>query len=173
MHADTVNRDPPWLRIARDYLGLREIPGPGNHPVISRWLGTLGGWWADDATPWCGTFVAACLVEAGLPKPEHWYRAKAYLDYGARLGAADPGAPYYGAIVIYARSGGGHVGFVIGQDELGRIMTLGGNQSDAVSIAPFDRSRVLGYRWPPSVAHFPSLPLPRISSAAASSSHEA
>jgi hypothetical protein len=31
-------------------------------------------------------------------------------------------------------------------------MVLGGNQSDAVNIKPFDTSRIVGYRWPAGVA---------------------
>jgi len=40
----------------------------------------------------------------------------------------------------------GHVGFFAGWGTDGRIMILGGNQGDTVSIAPFDVSRVLGIR---------------------------
>ena len=53
-----------------------------------------------------------------------------------------------GCIAVFERKGGGHVGFVVGTDERGRLMVLGGNQGDAVTIAPFDKSRVLGYRYP-------------------------
>jgi uncharacterized protein (TIGR02594 family) len=135
----------PWLVVARKHIGLHEIPGPPAHPKIVEWLKSLRAWWTDDSeNPWCGTYDAACLREAGLGYPKAWYRARAYLDYGARLPI-----PTYGSIVIYERgSGGGHVGFVVGRDDHGRIMTLGGNQRDSVNITPFDPKRVLGYRWP-------------------------
>jgi predicted glycosyl hydrolase (DUF1957 family) len=48
----------------------------------------------------------------------------------------------------------GHVGFVVGIDVKARLMVLGGNQRDKVSIAPFDRE-VLGYRWPMGVPEVP------------------
>ena len=56
--------------------------------------------------------------------------------------------PAYGCIVTFTRDGGGHVGFVVGKDKHGNLMVLGGNQSNMVSIAPFQRSRVTGYYWP-------------------------
>ena len=64
-----------------------------------------------------------------------------------------------GAIVVFQRAGGGHVGFLVGRDERGRLMILGGNQANAVTIAPFDPERVLGYRWPWSVEPDGRLPL--------------
>ncbi len=142
--------DPPWLNIARSHLGAREVPGKATAPFITRWLVNLGAWWRDDETPWCGVFVGGCLVDAGLPKPKDWYRARAYLDYGVPLAR-----PRVGCIVVFdggaARPGAGHVAFVVGQDAKMRLMALGGNQADAVSVAPFHKTRVLGYRWPSGV----------------------
>ena len=142
----SVAADFRWLEVARRYIGLKEIPGKDTAPTIARWLGQLRAWWSDDETPWCGVFVAACLHEANMPYPKHWYRARAYLGYGVPRPI-----PTYGSIVVYERRGGGHVGFIVGRDRLGNLMTLGGNQSNQVSIAPFDPRRVLGYRWPPGV----------------------
>ena len=50
--------EPSWLKIARSYEGLKEIPGPRHNQTIIRWLGKLKAWWSDDETPWCGVFVA-------------------------------------------------------------------------------------------------------------------
>lgn len=138
-----MSTEPAWLTHARTYLGTAEIPGKATAPVIARWLRELKSWWSDDEMPWCGTFVAACLRESGLPVAKHWYRAKDWLNWGNSLAE-----PILGCIVVYERTGGGHVGFVVGRDVLGRIVTLGGNQGNKVSIAPFDAVRVLGYRWP-------------------------
>lgn len=135
--------EPLWLRAARRYIGVREIPGKAHSPVIQRWLRELKAWWDDDETPWCGVFVAYCLREVGMPTPQHWYRARAYLEYGNNLIV-----PFLGSIAVFERTGGGHVGFVVGRDERRRLMVLGGNQSNAVTIAAFDPSRLLGYRWP-------------------------
>lgn len=133
----------PWIAEARKHQGLREVPGPKSNPTILNWLKQLKAWWSNDSEAWCGTFVAQCLQAAGRPLPKHWYRAKDYLTLPVKLDK-----PAYGCIAIFEREGGGHVTFVVGQDEQGNLMCLGGNQGDAVNIRPFARSRVLGYRWP-------------------------
>lgn len=161
----------PWLHTARRYIGLREVPGPATNPTIGTWLKALGAWWSNDETPWCGSFVAACLRESGMGYPRQWYRARAYLDYGMKLSA-----PTYASLVVFERGSGGHVGFVVGRDTAGRIMTLSGNQSDAVTVAPFDAKRVLGYRWPANpdgtAAQIVLRSMPIVSARAASSSVE-
>lgn len=133
----------PWLNVARRHLGLAETPGKDTTPAIRRWLIQLGAWWSDDETPWCGVFCAAVMRECGLPVPKAWYRAQAWLLWGIPLDE-----PAEGCIVVFGRKGGGHVGFVVGRDARGNLLVLGGNQSNRVTIAPFDPARVLGYRWP-------------------------
>ena len=54
------------------------------------------------------------------------------------------------AVLIFSRGSGGHVGFAIGQDDA-HFYVLGGNQSDAVTIARVAKSRLLGARWPATV----------------------
>lgn len=133
----------PWIAEARKHIGLKEVPGLKSNQTILGWLKRLKAWWSDDSSAWCGTFVAQCLQTAGRPLPKHWYRAKDYLTLPVKLDK-----PAYGCIVVFEREGGGHVAFVVGQDEQGNLMCLGGNQGDAVNIRPFPRSRVIGYRWP-------------------------
>jgi uncharacterized protein (TIGR02594 family) len=156
--------EPAWLVEARKHVGLREVPGKTHAPVIQRWLRQFGAWWVDDETPWCGTFVAACLEAAGVRRPRNWFRALAWLDFGTPILA-----PRVGCVVVFSREGGGHVGFLVGQDEEGRLMVLGGNQGNAVSVAPFERFRVRGYRWPSSVPA-PAAGLPLLASNGAVSS---
>ena len=55
--------------------------------------------------------------------------------------------PIIGAVLIFERGTGGHVGFAIGQDDA-NFYVLGGNQSDAVTIARIAKSRLLGARFP-------------------------
>ena len=109
-----------WLIEARKHVGLAEIPGKQHNPVIVNWLAALGAWWNDDETPWCGTFVAHCLRTAGRGLPKHWYRAREYEGYGTKLKR-----PAYGCIAVLTRTGGGHVGFVVGEDKAGNILMLG------------------------------------------------
>jgi uncharacterized protein (TIGR02594 family) len=150
--------EPSWLARARGHIGVREVPGRGDSPVIQRWLRSLRAWWSDDATPWCGVFVAAMMQPEGFALPRHWYRARAWLEFGQRIPV-----PNVGCIVVFEREGGGHVGFAIGYDDQRRLMVLGGNQGDAVSIAPFDRARVLEFRWPIN-STAPQIALPRVDS---------
>ena len=55
------------------------------------------------------------------------------------------------AVLVFERGSGGHVGFAIGQDDT-HFFVLGGNQSDAVTIARIAKSRLLGARWPAILA---------------------
>ena len=136
--------EPSWLKIARSYEGLKEIPGPRHNQTIIRWLGKLKAWWSDDETPWCGVFVAHCMQESNLPYPKFYMRAKAWADYGSLL-RRDRLAP--GAILVFDRAGGGHVGFYVGEDA-GHYFVLGGNQGNAVNVMKLGKSRLVASRWP-------------------------
>ena len=136
-------QDPPWLMAARLDLGTAELHGAPTAPKIAGWLMDLGAWWRDDETPWCGTAVAHWLKTAGQPLPEAWYRARAWADWGV---AADCRA--LGAVAVFERAGGGHVGLLVGVDADDHLMILGGNQGDAVRISPFDPARLVALRWP-------------------------
>lgn len=161
--------EPMWVVEGRKHLGLPEIAGPNHSPVIQSWLHKLRAWWNDDETPWCGVYVAACFDTCGFSLPKYWMRAKAWADWGLPLVIPVPGC-----VVIFDRQGGGHVGFVVGQDVRGRLMVLGGNQGNKVSIAAFDRSRVLGYRWPMEAdpRNWVAAPLPMMAFAGDSSKNE-
>lgn len=138
---------PAWIVEALKNVGVTEIRGPKHNTVIVGWLDSLRAWWKDDETPWCGVFVAHCMKTAGHPLPKYWMRAKDWLNWGTSLSR-----PVYGCVVVFDREGGGHVGFVVGRDQAGNLMVIGGNQGNQVNIRPFDRSRVVGYRWPAGAA---------------------
>lgn len=160
--------EPKWLVEARAHIGEREIPGPAENPWIVRlWQAIKRGGIKTESVPWCAAFVGAMLEAVGI-KSSRFESAASYEKWGVELKS-----PALGCIVVFSRSGGGHVGFVVGRDLAGRLMVLGGNQGDAVSIAPFDRSRVVAYRWPAFTRLPDVLPLPFVASAAPSSSNEA
>lgn len=138
-----VNKELPWIEEARKHIGLTEIPGKNHNSTITNWLHALHAWWTDDETPWCGVFVAHCLRTAGRNLPKNWFRAREYEKYGSLLAK-----PAYGCIAVLTRQGGGHVAFVVGVDNKGNVLLLGGNQGNRVSIAAFPRSRVSAYVWP-------------------------
>lgn len=137
-------KEPPWLIEARSLMGTREIVGPKHNGFISKGWARLGApWFNDDETPWCGLFIAHCMEKVGLPYPGKgmFARALAWADWGK---SSDP---VVGAVAVFGRTGGGHVGFAVGQGA-GVVYVLGGNQSNAVNIMPIARSRLVGFRWP-------------------------
>jgi len=142
------DKTPSWLKTAKALIGTREIKGPQHNSRISGWLAKLGAWWRDDETPWCGVFVAHCMAESGLPYPKYYMRAKAWADYGSLL-RRDRLAP--GAILVFQRPGGGHVGFYVAEDNL-YYHVLGGNQANMVNITRIAKSRCIASRWPKGVA---------------------
>ncbi len=160
--------EPAWIDIAREYIGLEEIPGPRTNATIRGWLERLKAWWRDDETPWCGAFVAYCLDVAGFDIPKYWMRAREWATWGTELSSPVPGC-----IVVFSRQGGGHVGFVVGRDAAGNLIVLGGNQGNRVSLATFTRNRVLAYRWPGATPPTGQLWLPVIAGNSKPSTNEA
>jgi uncharacterized protein (TIGR02594 family) len=138
---------PKWLETAKALVGTQEIPGPAHNPLIVKWLAKLNAWWRNDETAWCGVFAAHCMQEAGLPYPTHYYRAKAWADYGSLL-RRDRLSP--GAILVFERKGGGHVGFYVAEDTA-FFYVLGGNQANSVNVMKIAKSRCIASRWPKGV----------------------
>jgi uncharacterized protein (TIGR02594 family) len=142
-------KDPAWLAAARAKLGTREAPGAANSPTILGWakrLGTkaLGIAYNADSTPWCGVFVAACMQEAGIAPPPIAVRAKSWATWGSAL-RPDRVAP--GAVLVFERPGGGHVGFYVGENARS-FRVLGGNQGDCVTETWIAKDRCIAIRWP-------------------------
>jgi uncharacterized protein (TIGR02594 family) len=145
----TTASEPAWLSAARAKLGTREAAGTVNSPTIMGWAKKLGAKvlgmvYNADSVPWCGLFVAICLSEDGIAAAPIAVRAKAWATWGANL-PADRLAP--GAVLVFERPGGGHVGFYVGEDKTS-YHVLGGNQGDKVSIMRLEKSRCIARRWP-------------------------
>lgn len=156
----------PWIAEARKVLGLHEVR---DNSRLRKWLGSDGHALGDPAKlPWCGDFVetAIRLALPNEPIPANPYWALNWRKFGV------PSAPTYGAVASISRNGGGHVGFIVGQDG-GRYFMLGGNQSNMASIVPVDKSRFVpeSFRWP---ATFPARPIhmPYMTSGAAANTAE-
>lgn len=140
---------PVWFAEAERFKGLHEVAGPASNPTILGWAKSLSRWVASvyksDATPWCGLFVGHVIatVLPNEPLPTNPLSALAWAKFGTSLPA-----PSIGAICVFKRKGGGHVGFYAGEDETA-VHVLGGNQSDAVTAtARVSKERLVGYRWP-------------------------
>ena len=132
-----------WLDEAMKFEGLTEIKGSKHNPeIVAMWKAIKRGGIKDDETPWCAAFVGACLERVGI-KSTRFEGARSYVEWGDKLSE-----PVKGCVVVFSRTGGGHVGFVVGKDTKGNILVLGGNQADAVNVKAFPTTRVTAYRWP-------------------------
>jgi uncharacterized protein (TIGR02594 family) len=161
--------DLPWMIEAKKVMGLHETR---DRAALAKWLKSDGKTLGDPSKlPWCGDFVDTAMELAlpDEPRPgplgENPYWALNWLHFGKACN------PAYGAVVAFERPGGGHVGFLVGQDKT-RFFVLGGNQGDTVSVTPIDRGRARGYRWPSTYKGKPG-PLPEMKSGVASSKNEA
>ncbi len=137
--------EPPHLVIAERELGIAEIPGPKANTRISEYLTGVGANPSDE-TPWCAAFANWCLAKAGIRgtgKPN----ARSFLVIGDPVNLADARP---GDIVVFWRGDPkgwtGHVAFFWALHDADTIEVLGGNQSNAVSIATYPIRRILGIR---------------------------
>lgn len=139
--------EPKWLELARQDLGVDEISGPKSNPRITAYYKAGNANWAkdDSLVPWCGFSLAAWMAGAGYTVPAECGRARAWLDWGVPLEV-----PKKGAVTIFRRGTDetkGHVALFL-EDRGDRILVLGGNQGNAVSITSYPKRDWLGYRWP-------------------------
>lgn len=141
-------------QLAERYVGIREIAGDKSHPLVQWWL-SLCGYDLDaaDAVPWCSAFVNGIAWELRLPRSKS-AAARSWLKVGVPQSLEDAKVGF--DVVILKRGEGqqgpevtsgapGHVGFYAGV-ETNNVLVLGGNQGDAVSLARFPMSSVLGVR---------------------------
>ena len=135
----------PWITEAKSALGRNEAR---DRSWLMDWLKRDGRSLGDPAkNTWCGDFVETCIRMALPDEPllgalgTNPYWARDWLLFRQEI------KPVTGAALIFERGSGGHVGFAVGQDDA-HFFVLGGNQSDAVTIARITKSRLLGARWP-------------------------
>ncbi len=134
-----------WMSLALRKRGLHE--GRDNDD-LREFLKSDGKTLGDPARlPWCGDFVETCIA-VSLPEailPGNPYLARNWMKFGATVD------PCFGSILVFwrgSRSGTkGHVGFYYSEDA-DNYHVFGGNQSNKVSVAALDKSRLLGARMP-------------------------
>lgn len=136
----------PWYTLALSKKGLHE-----DGAAIPAFLRSDGKTVGDPSElPWCGDFVQTCLALTlpHEPMPANPYLARNWLKFGVEC------EPQLGAVLVYWRGSkdgiSGHVAFCAGESAKA-FYNLGGNQSDRVTIAPLDKGRLLGARWPKTV----------------------
>jgi uncharacterized protein (TIGR02594 family) len=136
-------------------LAVDEIEGPKHAPLIQYGFALCEGYDGDtpDEVPWCSAWLQVPCEVLGLPRSKS-AAARSWLKVGrpVSFSEAEVGndvvilkrgkAPQPGPNVIGAQ---GHVGVFAGLSG-GRVLVLGGNQSDSVNVRPFDAADVLGVR---------------------------
>lgn len=149
----------PWVDEAYRHLGVREIPGDKHNPTILGWWKAIrrGGIKSDEVA-WCSAAVGGWFEAVGI-ESTRFEGASSWLKWGVPLPQ-----PVVGCVVVFKRPGGWHVGIVVGRDRNGHLMVIGGNQRNAVTVAPFEMDRARGYRWPSTVPLPPFAPLPFVAS---------
>ncbi|ALK08990.1 TIGR02594 family protein [Blastochloris viridis] len=139
--------------------GVLEAPGAADNPRILGWqrelvetgVGTYRiGDYGHDAVPWCGLFVAIVAHRANTERrpervpPATYLWALSWATWGVGI---DRRQAALGDVLVFKRSGGGHVGLYVGHDA-SAFHVLGGNQSDRVSITRLSRNRLVAVRRP-------------------------
>lgn len=136
---------PRIVKAGLSQLGTKEISGTGNNATILSWAKELNisNTYNADSIPWCGLFVALCVHRSGRKPVENPLWARSWAQWGKREQVA-----MLGDILVFSRTGGGgHVGIYIAEDK-DCYHSLGGNQSDAVTITRIKKIRCISINRP-------------------------
>jgi len=133
--------------LALRWIGTKEVAGVASNDFIRGMLRLDATWPTGDEVPWCSAFVNFICWQLRLPRSKS-LAARSWLQVGTPVELTNAVVGF--DVVILKRGSdpnAGHVGFFASLDEGESIVQLlGGNQSDAVTVAPFPRDRVVGVR---------------------------
>lgn len=138
---------PKMLQEALKLYGIKEVVGPIHNAAIISWAKELSieKIYTNDELAWCGLAMAICAKRAGKDIPmKSWdiLRALQWERFGTNVNI-----PMLGDILIFKRSGGGHVGMYVGEDT-SAYHVLGGNQSNQFNIVRIGKDRLYKARRP-------------------------
>jgi len=148
---ETVGDLPKLVSAGLQYLGVKEIPGKQNNPAImdmAKGLGVDNIYTSDDEQSWCALFINHLMRISGKPLVDikgdkyNYLRALWMLNWG---GYVEPKDERLGDVLIFKRTGGGHVGLYIAESRT-TYYVLGGNQSNSVSFTEIIKDRLIGAR---------------------------
>lgn len=139
-----------WINNAEKEIGVKR--GSHTDRIIEYWAKFRMSGIKNEKVSWCSAFVGAMLEESSIntnsqDKSIYQKRTKDSSQYWLHWDGGHKVDPCYGCIAVMTRSGGGHVGFLIGEDGDNWVL-LGGNQGSAVSIAKFPKHRFIGFIMP-------------------------
>lgn len=121
------------LAFAQQEVGVAEQPpGSNDSPRIAEYRTSTAG---SGIGPWCGYFVSWAAKQAGAPLGEAgqgFGAVSAAWDWAQRTGRAIPAGttPQAGDLIVWD---GTHIGIVESVDAQGKVHTIEGNSSDAVT----------------------------------------
>ena len=143
-----------WMSIALGEVGVCENTDIGAQR-ISEYNASLGTKLPSNAinTFWSAVFVNWTFKSAGI-QPQNSPAGYEWENWGVPAGR-----PVVGSLVIALRAGANdpnvrgprHIGFYMGETD-GRILVLGGNVGNQVSVSPIPKNRIVAYRNPPKQA---------------------
>ena len=145
MFGNLFRKELPWIVEGKKVFGLHEI---NDNAKLKAWLRSDGKALGDPkALPWCGDYTETAIKNSLPDEPftgavgKNPYWARNWLKFGK------PTEPCYGAVIVFSRGKGGHVGFVVGEDDTDYYV-LGGNQGNSVNVVRISKDRFLGCTWP-------------------------
>ncbi len=155
-----MSRNLPWMQVANSTLGIKESKnGKPSNPKIMSWVKVVGiggeKIFTSDKIPWCGLWLSYIFAEVGIRPVDKYWWALNWRSFGIPL---DKNKPVYGAVAVFTRQSGGHVGVVVGHDST-TLHILGGNQSDSVNVSRIAKSRCVALRWPAGMKNYPPGPV--------------
>lgn len=141
------------FELAQRFVGVSEINGQASNPAVLAMLRLDMKWPETEDVPWCSAFCNYVAWLLRLPRSKSLL-ARSWLLIGQSipLELATPGFD----VAIFKRGSGpqpgpeeinapGHVGWFAGLDGA-RILVLGGNQGNSVSVAGYPAHDLLGIR---------------------------
>lgn len=138
---------------AQRFIGIRELSGDKNHPLIVWWLSLCDLKEQPDETPWCSAFMNGMAWDCEKPRTRS-AAARSWLELG-RVKTLEEAEAVDDVVILKTTAEGpgadvtrgapGHVG-LFARIEGERVWLLGGNQDDEVRLSSFPRARVIGIR---------------------------
>jgi uncharacterized protein (TIGR02594 family) len=136
------DKQPPWVTGGLKDVGFHELR---NNQGIQKFIGQAKCGHLGD--PWCAIWTNAKLEECGI----RGTRSPSSQSFRHDPNFVPLNGPALGAIAVYTRgapsAGLGHVGFYMGETDT-QVLTLGGNESDAVRLQFEGKNQLVGYFWP-------------------------
>jgi uncharacterized protein (TIGR02594 family) len=134
----------PWMDVAfKEYESGVARFRTGDNPRIVEYIKSTSlteSCW-NQSTAWCAAFTNWTLNEVGINGPKDAAYGPNWESWGVELDE-----PAYGAIAIFNT---GHVGFVAGETEQGKLIMLHGNWSNMVNYTDYtEKSEIKSYVYP-------------------------